>query len=159
MATVTKDMAHRLPEPGFGGAPYGNLTALDYQFKTNASGIMVDSDKTTAVASGDVVILGVLPAGIELKDLTATISDAFTASTTMDLGFKYVDGVDSTAVPQDADYFFDGTSTAAAAVLRKTNATAPLQLPKDAYLTLTVGGAAHASAGQMDISVIGVIGG
>ena len=112
MATVTKNKAHKLPDPPFGGVPYGNTTKAVFNFSTNASGVLVGSDQATAVADTDVVVLGVLSAGTQLIDALAIVSDAFTASTTMDVGFLYVDGVDSAAVPQDADYFFDGASTA-----------------------------------------------
>lgn len=153
MPTVTKINAHR--QPRYGGVPYGNLSKLPFKFATNASGVMADSDKVTAVAVADKVVLGVLPAGMELVDCMAFIPDAFTAATTGALGFEYKDGVDDAGVPQDADFFFAATTTAVTAVLRKTNPAAPVQLPKDAYLILTVGGADHASAGLMDVFVIG----
>ena len=159
MATITKKNAHNSPDPGFGGVAYGNLFSLNYKFETNSSGVFTDSDTTTAVANGDKVILGVIPAGTRLIDMKAFISDAFTASTTAAIGFEYKDGVDSSVVPQDADFFCAATTTAAIAVIRKTNATPPVTLPKDAYLILTTGGAAQASAGIMNIEVTGVIGG
>ena len=157
MATVLKDNARNLPSPGFGGVPYGNLSALPFKFVTNASGVMADSDQATAVIVADKVILGVLPAGMLLKDAKIAISDAFTAATTFDLGFEYVDGVDVTAVPEDVDYFADAAVSSALAVLRMATTVAPVTLPKDAYLILTVAGAAHASAGQMDIDIVGVL--
>jgi hypothetical protein len=153
MAKVTKNNARNLPEPAHTTAPYGNITGLHYQFATNASGIMVDSDKATAVEDADVVVLGLLPVGFKLLDAKDAISDAFTASTTFDLGFVYVDGVDDAAVPEDDDYFFAAESSATAGVLRSDTGVAPVTLPKPAYLILTVGGADHASAGQMDIVV------
>lgn len=155
MATITKKRALALPDPGFGGAPYGNLSALPYQFAVNASGVMTASDKTTAVADGDVIRLGVLPAGMKLIDMMAIVSDAFAASITAKVGFAYVDGVDVTATPQDDDYFCGATSVASAAIIRKTATTAPVTLPKDAYLILTSAGAAHSAAGQADIFIVG----
>jgi len=159
MATVNLDNVKNLPNPAYGGtAPYGNLSAKPYQFKTNTSGVVAGSDQATAIAEADVVRLGVLPAGMKLIDMIAVISDAFTAATVFDLGFQYVDGVDVTAVPQDDDYFADGVSSASAATLRKATTTKPVTLPKDAYLILTnKTGADHASAGQMDINIIGEI--
>jgi hypothetical protein len=159
MATITTKNAHNLPSPGFGGVPYGNRSSLFYQMKTNASGVIANSNVTDAVGNGDVVVLGVLPAGMKLCDMVATISDAFTASSTGKIGFKYVDGVDVTAVPQDDDFFCAATSLASLAVIRKTATTAPLTLPKDAYLILTNAGAAQAAAGQIDIEIIGQING
>ena len=152
MANVTKNKV--LTAAQIGGVPYGNKTVLHSTFQTNTSGVMTDSDKTAAVANGDVVRIGLLPAGAKLVDALAIISDAFTASTTATIGFAYVDGVDDANVPQDADYFAASLSTAATSRTRATNKTVtPVTLPKDAYLTLTVGGASHASAGRMDVMV------
>lgn len=140
-----------------GGSPYGNLTALRFNLTTGASGIWTDSDKATAVADGDVLRLGILPKGMTLVDYIAKISDAFAASTTMKIGFAYVDGVDSGTVPQDDDYFCAATTMATQAVLRQTNvATAPVTLPKDAYLTLVSAGAAQSAVGILDVFVIGI---
>lgn len=155
MATVTKDYVKTLRK--MGGVPYGNAWKQIYTFATNASGVMVDSDKATAVASGDVVRIGVLPAGLELHGCLSIVSDAFTASTTADIGFAYVDGVDSTAVPQDADYFDAALDTAAQGRTAAANlAVKPEVLPKDAYLILTIGGANHASVGRLDVIVEGI---
>lgn len=150
MANVTKKNVKHLQQ--FGGAPYGNATKLPYAFETNSSGVFVDSDKTTAVASGDVVRIGIIPAGATLYDALLIISDAFTASATADVGFAYVDGVDDTDVPQDADYFdaalaLDGQGRTNGANL----AVRPVTLPKDAYLTLTIGGANLAAVGKLDV--------
>ena len=81
----------------------------------------------------------------------AIVSDAFTAATTAKIGFAYVDGVDSTSVPQDDDYFFlAGLATNALVRTRSTNTgVAPITLPKDAYVILTNAGAAHASVGVL----------
>jgi hypothetical protein len=155
MATVTKKNAQvtRL----LGGPPYGNLTALLFNFATNASGIWVDSNQATAVIIGDVLRLGILPKGLKLLDYLNRISTAFTASSTGKVGFQYVDGVDSGAVPQDDDYFCAATTLATAAVLRQTNtAVAPVTLPKDAYLIMTIAGANLAAAGNLDITIFGI---
>lgn len=158
MADVIKTNARKLPDPQFGGVPYGNASKLHYVFETNSSGVMVDSDTTTAVAAADVVVLGVLPAGMKLMDCLTIISDASTATITGDIGFRYVDGVDSTVVPQDADYFNASLdlATAARAVAANT-AVKPVTLPKDAYFTLTSKVAAHASACRIDFLVEGVM--
>ena len=114
MATITKKNVKNLQQ--FGGTPYGNITGLPFHFETNASGYFLDSDTpAAAVGNGDVVRLGVLPAGFQLWDMQGLISDAFTASSTFKIGFAYVDGVDSTAVPQDDDFFCAATSAASAA--------------------------------------------
>ncbi len=154
MPTYTKkqNYARRLT-----GAPYGDMIALsDFNLTTNASGVPADADAgSTALIVNDIIRLGIIPAGTRLLDYIAVISDAFTASSTYDLGFAYVDGVDSTAVPQDADYFAAGVSLASAAVVRKATTTPPVTLPKDAYLILTNKGANQAAAGVADFVIVG----
>jgi hypothetical protein len=150
MATVTKKNAKNLQK--FGGAPYGNATKQPYSFETNASGVYVDSDKTTAIATADVVRLGIIPGGTTLYDALFIITDAFTANSTADIGFAYVDEVDDTNVPQDADYFDAALALDATGRTRAANlAVRPVTLPKDAYLTLTIGGANLAAVGVLDI--------
>jgi hypothetical protein len=151
MATITQKT---LTDRQLTGAPYGDGLVLPYRMETNASGVIANSDTAAAVGNGDIVRLGILPRGAKLLDSLVTISDAFTASSTYKLGFAYVDGVDSTAVPQDDDYFVAaGTSLASLAVQRKSTTTAPVVLPKDAYLILTNAGAAQAAAGIADIVI------
>lgn len=152
MPTYTRNTAQRR----LTGAPYGDTVALPYRFETNASGIPVGTDATTALIATDVVRVGLLPAGTRLLDHVAVISDAFTASATYSMGFAYVDGVDSTEVPQNAAYFAAAaTALSAVAVQRKTTTTAPVTLPKDAWLTMTHAGATHSSVGVMDITIFG----
>lgn len=153
MATITKKTAYdRL----MNGAPYGDMIALPYRMQTNSSGVLTGGDSASAVGNGDVVRIGKIPAGTKLLDSVATISDAFTGSSTYKMGFAYVDGVDSTAVPQD-DAYFTAASTALSslAVQRKATTTAPVTLPKDAYLIVTNAGAAQAAAGIMDVVIFG----
>jgi hypothetical protein len=155
MATVTTNQINQLQE--FGGVPFGNETELTFNL-TAASGIAQNTDQATALQIGDVVRLGILPKGLRLTDCLATISVAFAASTTASLGFAYTDGVDLTgANAQDAAYFITaGQSLATAAVVRKTGIKAPLVLQKDAYLILTLAGAAQTAAPVLDVSVYGI---
>jgi len=140
----------------FGNSPFGNLSALPFKMTTNASGVALNTDLPTALQIADVVRLGILPAGMTLMDSNNIVSDAFTAATTGSIGFLYKDGVDSAAVPQDAAYFVSALDTATAAHTRKTGVKAPVVLPKDAYLTVTIGGAAHAAVGVLDVIVLGI---
>ena len=159
MATIKK--LRYQDDATFGGVPYGNTTSRSFNLTTNASGVAANSDTATAIGNGDSVVLGLLPAGMLLQDAVATVSDAFTALTVGKLGFAYTDGVDSTEVPQDDDYFF-GTATLTlhtAGTYRKVAATAPVRLPKDANLVLISSGAAHASVGVADFRIVGVLGG
>ncbi len=155
MATITKKKV--LNQAQFGGTPYGNVTALSCNLTTNAVGAFIDSDVATGIALGDVVRVGVLPAGMKLLDSQLIVSDAFTAAVTTSIGFAYVDGVDSAAVPQSATYFGTGLSLAATGRLRNATVNAPVTLPKDAYVILTTAGAANAAAGVADVIVEGVL--
>ena len=157
MATITKKKV--LNQKQFGGTPYGNKATLEFNLTTNAIGAFADSDVATAVQSGDKIRLGVLPAGFRLEDSKVIVSDAFTAAVTANLGFEYVDGVDSTAVPQSATYFGSALALSSAARLRNATTNAPVTLPKDAYLILTTGGAANAVVGVADIFIEGVLNG
>lgn len=157
MSTVTKNRIRQAPQ--YSG-PSGNKFAKVFRFNVSASGVCPDSDLATAVQVNDVVRIGILQAGLELHDALAVVSDAFAASTTADIGFAYVDGVDSTAVPQDADYFFAALATSSAGRTRATNtAVAPVVLPKDAYLIVTRKGAADSAMGVLDVIVEGILNG
>lgn len=154
MSTITKKKVLTLPQ--YGGTPDGNVTVLPYHFETNSSGVFTDSDLTTAVQVADVARIGVLPAGLRLDDALSIVSNLFTAAVTVAVGFAYVDGSDSSDVPQDADYFHAALALSAQSRTRANNvAVAPVVLPKDAYLTLTFAGAAIDAAGVYDILVYG----
>lgn len=151
MATVT---TKRLPQAKQHAAPYGNRFGQVFNFTTSAAGVAANTDLATAVQVNDVVRIGILPAGLEIHRGEAIISDAFAASTTADIGFLYVDGVDSATVPQSATYFHAVLSTSATS-RTASNPSAPVRLPKDAYLVLTRKGAADSAAGVLDYLVTG----
>lgn len=154
MTTITKKQLASVAQ--YGGTPDGNTAVLKFDFVTNSAGVYVYSDSAVAVASGTVVRIGILPAGMRLDDALAIVSDAFTASATADIGFAYVDGVDSSDVPQDADYFKAALALDSTGRTRAGNAAVrPVTLPKDAYLTLTIGGANLAAVGVLDVLVYG----
>jgi len=160
MANVTKKNVRQQRSHA---APYGNKWVEKYHFETNASGVFLDSDKATAVVQADVVRIGIIPAGVELHDGLAIVSDLFNATSTAKIGFAYVDGVDSTTVPQDDDYFFAALALSAAGRTRANNtAVAPVILPKDAYLNLVLAAADLSAAGVLDMIVegrmVGVVG-
>lgn len=157
MPTITKKKV--LNQKQFGGTPYGNRAVLEFNLTTNAVGAFTDSDVATGIALGDKVRLGVLPAGFRIDDSQVLVSTAFTALVTTNLGFEYVDGVDSAAVPQSATYFGTGLVLNAVGRLRNATTNAPVTLPKDAYLILTTAGAANAKVAVADIFVAGVLNG
>ena len=139
-----------------GITPYGNLTALHFVLETNAAGAVINSNSAAAVALGDVVCIGTLPAGFKLVDSQVVVKTAMTASVTGNLGFAYVDGVDATSAPQDDDYFGAALVLSSAARLRNVTANSAVILPKDANLTLTTAGAANAKASRVEVTVYGI---
>lgn len=156
MPTITKN---DLPnEQQIGGVPYGNNTSLQFTFTTNAVGAVVGSDLATGIAVADKVRFGRLPAGIRLDDALMIVSTAFTAGLTARVGFEYVDGVDSPRVPQRDDYFGAAVALGTAGRYTPSNfASAPVTLPKDAFLIVTTAGAANAKVARLDVLVNGVL--
>ena len=153
MATITQKFNPRL---NVGATPWGNTHGLKYTLETNAAGAVVNSNSAAAIAIGDKVRIGVIPAGTSLLDSLVILSVAMTASVTGKIGFEYVDGVDSTAVPQDDDYFMvAGQSLATAARLRNATTNAAVTLPKHAWLILTTAGAANAKVSKLDFILFG----
>ena len=70
----------------FGGfSPFGNVTALNYSYATNATGAVIGSDTTAPVANGDIIYVGTAPQGFTFHEVY---------SSGVDVGFEYVDGVD-----------------------------------------------------------------
>lgn len=149
MATVTVKYN---PRQNVGRAPVGaNLLQYTLTTASNGGAVAGTADSIAALAIADVVRLGKIPGGSVIGPFEAVISTGFTASVTGDLGFEYVDGVDDTDVPQDADYFANDQALTTAAVFRKATTTAPVTLPKDAWLTLTIAGAANAKVARLDV--------
>ena len=153
------------------GAPFGNLYDFKSNVTLNSSGILVPGTTadsgvpsitipttglapSVALANTDSINIAILPAGTKLLDAVFTISTAFVAST-FNIGIAAV-GTDTNSI-NNASYFVAGLAGNTAGVTRKTAATAPLKLPYDVYLVLTVAsGLASGAAGVLDIDVIGV---
>lgn len=152
MATVTLKQVQKRQFGGF--TPYGNVTALMFSLATAANGAAVAADSSAALAAGDVVDLGPLPEGMRLDDASLFITTGMTATITGSLGFKYEDGVDSTAVPQDAAYFGTAIDLATAGRKRATGSKL-VTLPKPARLILTTAVAANAKASDIKVLVTG----
>ena len=152
MATIKRKTARDRQFGGF--TPYGNLTALTYSLLTNATGAVVDSDSTAAIAVGDVIDLGELPEGIHLEDAQMIVTTGMSATIKGNLGFKYADGVDVADARQDASYFVKDGDLATAGRVR-ANGSKLLTLPKSARLILTVAGAANAKASEIQVIVTG----
>lgn len=152
MATVTLKQVQKRQFGGF--TPYGNVTSLMFALATAANGAAVAADYSAALAAGDVVDLGPLPEGFRLDDASVFVTTGMTAAITGSLGFKYEDGVDSTAVPQDAAYFGTAIDLATAGRKRATGSKL-VTLPKPARLILTTAVAANAKASDIKVLVTG----
>lgn len=156
MATIKK---FGMGSNQFGGfAPYGNVTTLRAKLQTNAAGAVIggNASLSTALAIGDVIVLGKLTEGMVLEDAQAIVSDAMAASVTGKLGFLYADGVDDATVPQDDAYFITaGANLAATGRLRANSAKKLVKLPKEAFLVLTLAGAANNQVSEIDFVVHG----
>ncbi len=154
MATINK----KNPDNGvqLGNTPWGNLSALRYTVKTNTAGAVINSDSASAIAANDVVNLGHLPAGFRFVDSQVTVVTGMKATATGDLGFSYKDGVDDTAVPQDADYFGAALALATAARLRNATSNPSIVLPKDAHLTLQVKTVGNDKASEIEVVIFGI---
>lgn len=152
MATVTLKQVQKRQFGGF--TPYGNVTALMFALATAANGAAVAADSSAALAAGDVVDLGPLPEGMRLDDASLFITTGMTATITGSLGFKYEDGEDSSAVPQDAAYFGAALDLATAGRKRATGSKL-VTLPKPARLILTTAVAKNAKASDIKVLVTG----
>ena len=152
MATVTLKQVQKRQFGGF--TPYGNVTALLFALATAANGSAVGSDSAAALAAGDVVDLGPLPEGMRLDDASVFVTTGMTATITGSLGFKYEDGVDSTAVPQDAAYFGTGIDLATTG-RKRASGSKLVTLPKPARLILTTAVADNAKASDIKVLVTG----
>lgn len=142
--------------PGYGGfSPYGNTTTNKFTLETTATGAAKNASSSAALAVADEIVLGVMEAGFRLDDMEAVVVTGMTAAVTGSLGFKYVDGVDSTVVPQNSAYFGAGLALATAARLRNATANAIVTLPKPANLVLTLAGAANAKVSYIDFVIRG----
>lgn len=140
----------------FGGAPpYGNHTVLPFSLLTNATGAALNSNSQAAIAAGDVVVLGTLPAGMRLEDAQLIIKTGMTATITGSLGFRYKDGVDSVDVPQDAAYFLAAGADLATAARLRANTAKLVTLPKDAELILTTAVAPNAKVSELHALIVG----
>lgn len=144
------------PRNSLGSTPWGNWSALLYKLRTNAIGAVIGSDSAAAVAIGDKVVLGVLPAGFRFIDSQVVVVTGGTASLAGKLGYEYADGVDDPEAPADDDYFGTGLNLANAARLRNTTGNRAVVLQKDGLLTLVTSGAANAKEAEIEVYVIGI---
>ena len=140
----------------FGGKPFGNDSVYRFVVETGSTGILLRSrEATVALAVNDVIWAQRLQAGMVPDTLKAIVSNHFGAGVTASFGFAYADGVDSADLPQSATYFGTGIVLSAAAEVPIPIKAKLAALPKDAWLTMTITGAAVAEAGYMDVVIRG----
>ena len=152
--------------PEFGGTPYGNHLVRPFTLQFGATGVPVGAMPAVVPAIGDVLVLGALRSGSCLHSAVLLVSQVLPAGVTAKIGFLYADGVDDTVekakfegrpfVPQDDAYFF-AAGESLSAQKRKTTDTfkAPVTLPRDASLVLTLAGAVPNAAGRLDVFIHG----
>ena len=140
----------------FGNKPFGNDAVYRFAVETGSTGILLRSrEATVALAVNDVLKIGRLQAGMVPDTMKAIVSNHFGAGVTASFGFAYADGVDSTELPQSATYFGTGIVLSAVGDIPVPIKAKLAALPKDAWLTMTITGAAVAKAGYMDVVIRG----
>lgn len=152
MAEITNTHLRAVPVPGV--SPYGNLSAMCYPVITDDKGKWLDGDSAEPAASGDVLRLGIVPAGFRPLDALLCVNKAVTGLSGK-VGFSYCDGEDDPDVPQDDDAWFTAADFGAVGVTKKTGAIAAPRLPKDAFLEVTASGAPSA-AGEAWVVLVGI---
>lgn len=140
----------------YGNRPFGNDAVYRFPVETGSTGILQRSrDAKVALAVNDVLSVGRLQAGMVPDTMKAIVSNHFGAGVTASFGFAYADGVDSADLPQSATYFGSGILLSAVGEIPVPIKAKLVALPKDAYLTMTITGAAVAEAGYLDVVVRG----
>ena len=140
----------------YGNRPFGNDAVYRFVVETGATGILQRSrDATVALAVNDVIYAGRLQAGMVPDTMKSIVSNHFGAGVTASFGFAYADGVDSAELPQSATYFGTGIVLSAVGDIPVPIKAKLAALPKDAWLTMTITGAAVAEAGYMDVVIRG----
>jgi hypothetical protein len=137
------------------GSSQENITAL-YKLQADSSGILTESSASAALAIGDKIRVAFLNEGFEVTDAAALVSTAAGQEVTASIGFEYVDSLDDSSYPQSATAFFSALALNSAARTRTTSTKVIKPLPKPAYLTVTIAGAALSSALVAQITLNGV---
>lgn len=132
----------------FGDNAFGNQMVTRLRMETDSAGIMKEvTDKSAvAVAIADVIVLDELPKGYALHDMIAVISTAAGQAATVNVGFRYSDGVDDASFPQSDTAFFSALALNATSRTRTASVKEIKPLPKAAKVVVVVAGAALSSA-------------
>lgn len=141
----------------FGENAFGNQMVTRLRMETDAAGIMKEvSDKAAvAVAIGDVIVLDEMPKGFEWHEALEVISTAAGQAATVNVGFRYSDGVDDATFPQSDTAFFAALALNATSRSRTASVKEMKPLPKAAQLVVVVAGAALSSALVAQFVILG----
>lgn len=153
MALIIHTTINHMLLPG-GGAPYGNVTAMDYPVVTNEDGRWIDGDAKEANASGDVLRIGILPKGFRPLEAYLSVNKAISGLQGK-VGFTYCDGEDDADVPQKDDAWFTAADFGSEGITRRDGGMASPRLPKDAYVEVATTGAAS-GAGEAHVILVGI---
>jgi len=121
-----------------GATAFGNLAVLRYVLQTDSTGALVGGDSNTPLKSGDVVRLGVLPAGFRIFDSMSIVNNNMTGGSAK-VGFAYIDGIDDLRVPQNNGVFGNPIASNSHGKYRVGGSIASFALPKSAHIIFTVG--------------------
>jgi len=137
MATIT-NISPAASQNLQGATAFGNLAVLRYSVQTNAIGALVNSDSREPLQTDDVLRLGIIPAGFRIFDVMIIVNEVMTGGDAK-VGFAYCDGVDVAETPQNSGIFGDPLATDSYGKYRVGGSVKSFVLPKNAFLTLTVG--------------------
>jgi hypothetical protein len=141
----------------FGENAFGNQMVTRLRMETTAAGIMKEvSDKAAvAVAIADVIILDEMPKGFVWHNALEVISTAAGQAATVNVGFRYSDGVDDATFPQSDTAFFAALALNATSRGATVSVKEMKPLPKAAQLVVVVAGAALSSALVAQFVILG----
>lgn len=114
------------------------------------NGFVQSYSASKAAANGDVLHIGIIPAGTRVDILRLIWADAGT-SVTAKVGYKPVD----TTPTADDDYWIAAGLDIAAAAGSSFSVSDPITFERDVYITLTVGGADFTGTPKISVNVVG----
>ncbi len=114
--------------------------------------VVINETYTAAAAQvGDIIYMAKAPGGLVLLDSRVTWA-ALGASSTIKVGYLRVNAAGT--MTEDDDYFMVAASTASAGNARIVATAFPFRLTEDAYLAVTVGGAAATGRIQLVVDAL-----
>ena len=144
--------------PDFGGHPKGNASEYTLDVIADSTGALVLNGIASGApfAIGDVLDRFHLCESFEVTDMQAVVVTAAGQAMTVNVGFRYTDGIDDPLYPQADNFYFAALALNAAARTRMSTAKLTKPFPKPAQLVLVAAGANLASPLEMQLIVRGV---